>query len=220
MLSHVLFALLSTVQSDPIIVTDGVFKAPNGVRIELLGLADDEREVGPVYGVDGKPLGKAGVAEFVRYTRKKGYAKNSPHPRRPTTWVALFRVVGPLKEAREVDLPFTNDFAGAQYSPPEPEKGRPYRSVSASIRIRKSATHMDFPMTMPAGQYEEIAEFNEDGSTESEGFEFKIESGATGAFKATQKGTEEFSMDSYRGTALIPLKYQGHEFKLRASDQK
>lgn len=212
-----LVALVSFGQVNAGTIAGGKFQTSNGVRVELIGFANSDTRMGPVYGADGKPLGKAGVQEFVKYSEEPSFGQSAAYRQAPRRWFAIFRLVGPDEETRQVRFGSQFEFSMMGYISRDPAKGRPHRGIMAGVYHPASGRFIDFPFTLPAGPYRKIADFEEDGMTFDEGFFISLKKSKMDGFAATEEESQAYTMDGYRGTALIPMSFKGMDFQWKDS---
>ncbi len=212
-----LVALVSFTQANAGSISGGKFLTPPGVRVELIGFANADTRQGPVYGADGKPLDKAGVREFVKYSEEPSFAQPAAYRQAPRRWFAIFRLVGPDEATRQVRFGSQFEFSMMGYVSRDPAKGRPHQGIMASVYHPGSGSFLDFPFTLPTGPYRKIAGFEEDGMTFDEGFFISLKKSKMDGFAATEEESQAYTMDGYRGTALIPMAFKGMDFGLKDS---
>lgn len=200
-------------------ISGGVFTAPSGLKVELMGVANGDTYAGPVYGADGKPLSKAKTREFVKYEDKKSYLRSEPLKTAPRLWFVMFRVTGPTNGVSR--LFFQSSFEPSMMGsiPADPKKGKPHMALIASAK-HPTGPFLDIPLIVPSGEYQKISTFGEDGATFDEGFFVEMKKSKLDAFAATEQDSQAYTRDGYQGWALIPMKFKGMELYLRASDQK
>lgn len=220
MLFTTIIALVSLGQAHAGNITNGRFQSPNGVKVELIGFANADTGMGPVFGANGKPLGIAETREFVRASEERSYARAKASQEAPRRWLVIFRVIGPREETHQVKfgLSFRPSMMG--YMPADPARGIDYLGIKANAYHPASGPFLDIPFTMPAGAYRKIADFDEDGMTFAEATFVQLKKSKLDAYAATEKESRAFTMDGYQGSALIPLKLKGMEFDLKGSDQQ
>lgn len=208
-----LVALVSFGQASAGTISGGSYLSPTKVRVELVGYANADTRTGPVFGADGKPLGKAGVREFVKYSEEPSFAQSVAYRQAPRRWFVIFRLVGPDDEARQVRFGSNFEFSMMGYLLRDPAKGRPNRGIMASVYHPRSGPFLDFPFTTPTGPYRKITDFEEDGMTFDEGFFISLKKSKLDGFAATEQESRAYTMDGYRGTALIPMSFKGMDFR-------
>lgn len=210
-----LLALVSIGQSNAGIITGGKFVTPTGVKVELIGFANSDSRVGPVYGANGKPLGREAVRQFVNYSEVKGYAQNESAQAVPRSWLTIFRLTGPDGEARQVRLNMSFEFSMMGSIKPDVKKKQPDRAIFVGAYHPKAGPFLDIPFTLPVGPYRRIASFEDDGATFEEGIFVQLKKSKLDGFAATEQDSRAFTMDGYQGSALVPMSLKGMEFDLR-----
>lgn len=208
-------ALVSVGQTSAGIITGGKFTTPSGIKVELIGFANSDARVGPVYGADGKPLGRDGVRQFVNYSEVKGYAQNSFGKAAPRSWLTIFRVTGPRDEGRQLRLNMNFEFSMMGYIKPDIKKKQPDPAIFVGVYHPSSGPYLDVPFTLPSGSYRRIASFEDDGATFEEGIFINLKKSKLDGFAATEEESRAFTMDGYQGSALVPMSLKGMQFDLR-----
>lgn len=210
-----LIAFVSVGQANAGIITGGKFVTPSGVKVELIGFANSDSRVGPVYGANGKPLDRERVRQFVNYSEVKGYAENASSKAPPGSWISIFRVTGPGDEPRKVRLNMNFEFSMMGFIRPDIKKKQPDPALFVGAYHPKSGPFLDIPFAMPAGPYRQVASFGDDGATFEEGIFVQLKKSKLDGFAATEQESRAFTMDGYQGSALVPMSLKGMQFDLR-----
>lgn len=210
-----LVALASVGQANAGIIIGGKFVTPTGVKVELIGFANSDSRFGPVYGANGKPLGRNGVRQFVNYSEVKSYAQNEPVKKVPRSWLAIFRLTGPEDQARQVRLNMNFNFSMMGFIKSDLKKKQPNPAIFVGAYHPSKGAFLDIPFTLPVGSYRQVASFADDGATFEEGIFVELKKSKLDGFAATEQESRAFTMDGYQGSALVPMALKGMQFDLR-----
>ena len=208
-----LVAIVGFGQANAGTIAGGSYVSPTKVRVELIGFADGDSRQGPVYGANGKPLQTARAKEYAIYAQEPGYLKTGAPQPATRRWLVIFRILGPDDLTRQVSFGDSLNASMMAYLKADPKTGRRDQAIMANAYRPASGTVMNIPFVMPTGPYRKIADFEEDGMTFDEGFFISLKKSKLDGFAATEQESRAYTMDGYRGTALVPMSFKGMDFR-------